>query len=78
MFQLSTSCPLGGVLYPWRYWTAVLKESPTVELDSSSPLVRNFAPNQFGSRILPAPSGRRGSVVAFNTEASDAHFVASP
>jgi len=54
------------------------KASPVAGLEQSSLLVRNFAPSQFGSHILPAPSGRRGSVVAFKTEASDAHFVASP
>jgi hypothetical protein len=40
---------------PCRYWTAVLNELPTTELDSSSPIVRNVAPNQFGIAYTPSP-----------------------
>ena len=53
------------------------KDLPVAGLESSSPLVRKFQPNQFGSHLLPAPFSRYGSVVAISTEASGAHFVVS-
>ena len=54
------------------------KELPVAGLERSSPLVRKFQPNHFGSHLLPAPFSRYGSVVAITTEASDARFVVSP
>lgn len=46
------------MLYPWRYRATALEESAVTESADADPPVENFAPHQFRSRGLPAPSGQ--------------------
>jgi hypothetical protein len=55
MFRPLISCSVGGVLYPWRYWTAVEGGITAIELIEFTAEI--IEPGRFASLELSTPSG---------------------
>jgi hypothetical protein len=76
VFRSPTFVPLGGELYPWRYWRQAERAVPvsgTLHVSSSRDGLNPAASNRVTSSAITLEEA-----LSINTEASGAHFVVSP